>query len=277
MNIFLIILLVISCVILFYFVIKHLVTKKDILNRFKNGNVIVSGRKGYGKDLLFQYVINKRKSGYFSNLDYGGCYHNIAVKDLELSPNDYNHFIKGEIKQINKNEEMEGHDIYLSDSGVYLPSQFDSTIQKVYPSLSIFFALNRHLYNNGMHLNAQRLDRIFKSLREQADSYILLRKRRIKIPFFIVIRTRVYEKYDSALQELEPLNSRFFNKYSKAEVDLYKAKHGYIKNGLLFISKRSLHYDSRAFHKILFGYDAPKKQKKDNYIDNNEIIESEVQ
>ena len=267
----LVILLIVFGLVLIWLIYKHITTKHDILRRFKNGNVIVSGRKGYGKDVLFNYVINKRNDDYFANLNYGGNYHNISIKDIELTPNDYNNFIKGNIEKIPKNDPLEGKDIYISDAGVYLPSQFDSVIQKTYPSLSIFFALNRHLYNNGMHLNTQRLDRVFKSLREQADSYILIRKRVIKLPFFLIIRTRVYEKYDSAIQELEPLNSRFFNKYSKAEVDLYNAKHGYIKNGLLVIRKRSLHYDSRAFHEILFGYKAPTKIKKDN--NNDDVIE----
>ena len=271
--VFLYIGLVALAIFLIVIFIKHIMTKKDILTRFKTGNVIVSGRKGYGKDVLFQYVINCRKDSYFSNLDYGNDFNSISPRDLELKPNDYNHFIKGEIQLVQKNGALEGKDIYLSDSGVYLPSQFDSTIQKTYPSLSIFFALNRHLYNNGMHLNAQRLDRIFKSLREQADSYILIRKRVIKLPFFLVLRTTTYDKYDSALQELQPVNARMFNKYSKAEMDLYKAKHGLIRNGLLIVRKKSLHYDSRAFHEILFGVKAPSNKKKN--IDEDLAISSQ--
>ena len=264
MKVLFVIFCIVGAITLLYFVLVHFRTKKEILNRFKNGNVIVSGRKGTGKDLLFSAVINSRKDEYFSNLDYdeGEKYNNITFKEIELKPNDYNNFINGNITLINKNSKLEGHDIYISDAGCYLPSQFDSVLHKTYPSMPLFFALNRHLYNNGMHLNAQRLDRIWKSLREQADTYILIRKRRLSLPFFFVVFTTVYDKYESALHELSPLNSRLFNKFSKAEKDKFKATNGYIHNGLIFIRKKSLKYDCRAFHQVIFGESAPQIKKK---------------
>lgn len=258
---------------LLYCFFVHRRTKRDIISRFKTGNVIVEGPKGTGKDVLFGYVINSRKDDYYANLDYtnGERFSSIAPKQLDLNPNTYDNFINGNVKVIEKIEGMEGKDIYFSDGGVIFPSQADSTLHKIYPGLPIFFALNRHLYNNGMHINTQRLDRVWKSLREQADCYILIRRRRLKLPFFIVIYTRVYEDYNSALQRLSPVNSRMFNKFSKAEVDLYKAKHGYIKNGFLFVPKRKLKYDSRAFHEVMFGSKAPTNIKKKKSFEENDI------
>lgn len=257
------IVLIIVSIFLIYCLVTHCTTKKEIVNRFRTGNCIVSGRKGYGKDVLFSSVINKRKDDYYANLDYtdNDKFNLIAPKQLELSPNTYENFINGNITQIKKIEGLEGKDIYFSDGGCIFPSQADSILHKAYPSLPLFFALNRHLYNNGMHINAQRLDRIWKALREQADTYILIRKRRLKLPFFIVIFTTIYDKYESALHELNPLKSRMFNKFSKAEMDKYKASNGYIRNGFIFVRKKSLKYDSRAFHKIIFGFSAPQVKR----------------
>ena len=260
MKVIIIIGLIILGIALIVIVFKDLTTTARIKGAFEHGSVIVYGRKGYGKDILFQYIINQRKKRYFSNLNYGGDYHHIDMTEMELGDNSCHNFISGDIKQVEKNNALEGCDIYLSDSGVYLPSQFDSYLHKVYPSLPISYALSRHLWNNGIHCNAQALGRIWKSLREQADYYVFLRKRCLKLPFFIVLFTTEYHKYESALNELQPMKSTLFNKYSKAEMDLYKAKHGFIKNGLLIVRKSTLKYDTRAFHKIIYGEEAPQKE-----------------
>lgn len=260
MQVIVIILLIALAIFLLVVLIKHFTTKSRLKTAFINGSCCVYGRKGFGKDVLFAEMIKARNEKYFSNLNYGYDYEHIDIKELELKPNDYHHFINGEIEKVEKNEKLEGHDIYLSDAGIYLPSQFDSYLHKVYPSLPIFYALSRHLYNNGIHANAQALGRIWKALREQADYYILMRKRCLKLPFFIVLFTTEYVRYESAQLELAPMKSTIFNKYSKAEVEQYKARHGDIKNGLLIVPKWHLKYDSRAFHEIIFKNKAPRKE-----------------
>jgi len=254
MKVFIIILLIGLAILLLVFAVKHFMTKSRIKSAFKNGNVIVTGRKGFGKDILFQSVINWRKEEYLSNLNYGGKFNPFNIKELELTPNTYNNFVKGDITHVKKDDKFEKTDIYISDAGIYLPSQADYLLHKTYPSLPITYAINRHLYNNGLHVNAQRIERIWKALREQADYFVLMRKRCLKLPFFIVLFTTEYDRYESARQELAPMGGHLFNKYSKAEKDLFKANHGYVKNGLLIIPKWKLKYDSRAFHEIVFGY-----------------------
>lgn len=250
---------------LLYVFITHYFTSRRIIKAFVEGNVIVSGRKRYGKDILFQYVIKKRDDQYFANYSYGGDYNHIDAKELELTPNTYNEFIKGEVVKLKKDDRLEGKDIYFSDGGIIFPSQADSTLHKYYPSLPITYALTGHLWNNGIHVNTQRLERLWKALREQADYFVLIRKRRLILPFFIVVFTTEYEKYESAKQELSPLGSRLFNKYSKAEMDKYKAEHGFIKNGFILVPKWIIKYNTRAYHEIIFGEEAPKK-KKINYF-----------
>lgn len=260
-NAIIIILLIALGIFFLYCLITHFLTSNRLKRAFKEGNVVVTGRKGHGKDLLFQYIIRSLKSPYFSNISYGGDYTHIDPKELELTPNTYNNFIKGEVVTIEKNENLEGHDVYFSDAGVIFPSQADSTLHKTFPSLPISYALSRHLWNNGIHCNAQRMERIWKALREQADYYVFIRKRRLNLPFFLVVFTTEYTKYESALHELNPLGSRLFNKYSKAEKDKYKAEHGFIQNGFVIIPKWYIKYDSRAYHEIMYGEKAPRKEK----------------
>ena len=255
-----IILLVALAIFLLVIAYKHFTTKKRIKNAFVSGSVMTSGRKRFGKDVLHQAVINWRKETYFANINYGGDYHHIEMKDLLLGDNDYKSFIDGKVTKCDKINKLEGHDIYISDGGVYLPSQMDSYLHKIYPSFPITYALSGHMYNNGIHVNTQRLDRVWKALREQADYFVRMRKRCLILPFVIVLFTTEYDKYESAVQELSPMKSTLFNKYSKAEKELYKAQHGFIKDGLLIVSKRSLHYDTRAFHKVIFGEEAPRKE-----------------
>ena len=260
MGIILIIGLIIVAIVLIVTIVRHLLTKTRIKGAFENGNVIVSGRKGYGKDVLFNAVINWRKKTYHSNLNYGGDYKPFDIKELEITPNTYNNFINGNIDKVKKDDTFEESDIYISDGGVYLPSQADYLLHKTYPSLPITYALNRHMFNNGIHVNAQRIERIWKALREQADYFVLMRKRPLKLPFFLVLFTTEYDRYESAKKELQPMKNTLLNKYSKAEKDLFTANNGFVKNGIIIVRKRSLHYDSRAFHEIIYGYKAPRKE-----------------
>ena len=93
----LVISLIIAFVLLFVtiFFIKNHLKVKEMIKEFKRSNVIVFGKKGTGKDLVFNYVINKRKETYYSNIDYGGDYKYIETKDLTTG-NTYVDFINNE-------------------------------------------------------------------------------------------------------------------------------------------------------------------------------------
>ena len=247
-----IILLVLALLIAFiWFLYVCISTKNRIVREFKHCNVIVFGKKGNGKDLLFQKVINSRKDTYFSNISYGGDYNNISLNQISVSPNTYETFINNKITKIDKNDLMENKDIYISDAGVYLPSQYDTKLYKSFPSLPIFYALSRHLYNNNVHVNTQNLSRVWKALREQADYYIKCRGV-LNLGFGLLIKTTEYEKYESALNSVEPIKALLFNKINKADIQQYVATNGFIKKGFVFIFKKQINYDTRAFSKIIF-------------------------
>lgn len=232
--------------------------KKRLCARFRANNVIVFGRKGKGKDLIFQEVIHKRGERYRANIDYG--YKLVEIIDgryCNVDPNTYVDFIEGSVQKIEKKPDSEGVDVYFSDAGIMFPSQMDSALHKRFPSFPIYYALSRHLYGNNVHCNTQALPRVWKALREQADYYVRA-DGIIKLPFVIVARFTTYTKYETACRDEDVAKTRLFNKFSKAETDTLNASRGEVKKGFFFIRKRSIKYDTRYFHRVLFGRRAPK-------------------
>lgn len=230
-------------------IIKNSLVNRNTLWNFKHCNVIVAGKKGSGKDLLFQWVINKRKDFYYSNISYGRKHKVITIKEVSCMPNTYYTMINNKVEK-QPHLFKEKKDIYISDIGNFLPSYMDSTLYKYFPSMPLFYSLSRHLYNNNVHCNTQNIERGWKALREQADFYIQV-KRTYKLPFLLITKYYSYDRYDSAKQNLLPIRTRLMNKYSKAEVDIYRATNGDIQKGYIIQFKKRVKYDTRAFEKIL--------------------------
>lgn len=227
-----------------------------ISKQFEKNNVIVFGKKGSGKDILFSAVIKKRACPHYSNIEYyKGKTEVKPLNYLSVEPNVYSDFIDGKISVIDK-KISERVDYYLSDGGVYLPSQYDNILSKKYPSLPIFYALSRHLGNMNIHVNVQNLNRLWVKLREQADCYIRT-KSTVNLGFWLLVNTYVYENYNDALELLKPIKKTIKGDASKVE----ESSRGMIEKRCLLVPKRWLEYDSRYFHKVIYGKDAPKKKK----------------
>lgn len=239
----------IGLLVLIAFLIKNHAVKSNALWHFKHCNVIVAGKKGSGKDLLFQWVINKRRKPYYANISYGGKYKHISLQDVSVKPNSYINLVNEDITK-SKHTIIEKSDIYISDIGNFLPSYMDSKLYQLFPSMPIFYSLSRHLYNNNVHCNTQNIERGWKALREQADFYIIV-KRTWKILGLFITKFYTYDRYESAKQHLLPIKTRLINKYSKAQVDLYNASNGDIRVGYILQFKHRLKYDTRAFEKLL--------------------------
>ena len=225
----------------------------------KKNNVIVYGHKGKGKDLIFQWM-TPRKKPYVSNTDYGGDQIPLNLTLMTDINNDFRDFINGDVHKANKIEKLEGVDWYISDSGVYLPSNEDAYLHKMYKSFPILFALSRHLYNSNIHCNIQELDRLWKPIREQAD-YYLRAIGTLKLPFLVVVRVIGYDNYNDAVAKLSPIKIKLFDKReSKAQKEIANSSRGEISKFFIVIPKWRIHYDTRAFHKIVFKEEAPKKE-----------------
>lgn len=146
---------------------------------------------------------------------------------------------------------MEGKDIYISDCGVYLPSQFDTTLHKTYKGLPIYYALSRHLYNNNIHTNVQNLEREWKALRELGDTFIWCRNT-INIFGILITEIYIYEKYETAMNRTLPLEVNILDSDDNLQKKQFDATNGNIEKMYLFNFVKDLKYDTRAFAKKVF-------------------------
>lgn len=262
-TIIVIVILVITFIISVIF-IKNSIVLSDILHHFKKGNCIVYGKKGCGKDLLTQWVIKKRGCDYWSNINYGYKFHPITTGCLSVAPNTFENFIDNDIKKPKVNRLFENEDIYLSDVGVYLPSQYDSLLHKKFPSFPIYYALSRHLASHNIHANTQNLERAWKALREQADFFIRCKKT-FKLLGLLITTGYTYEEYNSAKLNLLPFPKPLIeSKESKSLREQFNATNGQIQKFFVIQKIKNIKYDTRAFEKIVYG-DEPRLIRKDIY------------
>ena len=233
--------------------------RKEILRAFERTNVIVFGKKGTGKDLTFAWVVRKRRRKHYSNIIYDERTELRSVADFTIAPNDYRNLINGEYTVIPKTNE-EGVDFYISDGGILLPSQYHSELDKKYPSFPAYYALSRHLANANIHVNVQNLTRIWDKIREQADSYFRVRGT-FHLGRLFFTSMVYYEDYNAAKQGLRPFKCGVMSSKEKRALQAdFDAKNGLIKTLWLvqWLPKES--YDSRIYHRFIYGRKAPKRR-----------------
>ena len=244
--------------------------EQELIKCFTEENCILFGAKGAGKDLIFNKVINCREQQCYANIPYNKELCVVKdIRDLSVAPNDYKNILNDDIKIIPKiNKEC--CDYYISDGGIFLPSQYSGELVKNYPSLPIYYALSRHLTNSNIHINTQYLGRVWDKLREQAAYYIrALHTTKLSITFgkganrrehgVLITSFIVYDNYQSALSKMRPFeNKRLFegSEGAAAKAD-FLAKHGNIKEYKIIQYIGNVHYDSRHFHKRFYGYNSP--------------------
>lgn len=228
---------------------------KTIIKQFIRGNVSVCGLRGDGKDMLIANVIIRRDKPYVSNVDYGGQHFDLDFSELDIGQNTYKHFISNCVNQY-VYPFPDGTDIYLSDAGVYFPSQYCNELNKLYPHFAVFQALSRHVGDCNFHFNVQNLNRVWDKIREQSDIYILCRGCKV-VHGVVFQRVTIYDRYQSALERQRPLQLPrpvFTNKETrmmrKIQLAQYEATHGMIRDGILIYRNRSK-YDTRRFKKML--------------------------
>lgn len=217
---------------------------KKIIRLFKRGNVCVTGLRGTGKDVLFGNVIARRYEDYVSNLDYGGFYHVLDLEKMNLK-NSYKEFISGNVNQFIWGY-PDGADVYLSDAGVYFPSQYCNELNKAYPGVISYQALSRQVSLNNFHMNAQNLNRCWDKLREQSDIYIRCRYCFVFLGFVIQGIT-IYDKYQSCVDRVNPcrVHVPLFNAPARMQAKTYRDNffnvHGSVKNRFLLYRNKSKH------------------------------------
>ena len=99
-------LLVLSSIALIILIVKCIKGKRFLIRQFERCNCIVFGKKGTGKDLLFNAVINGRKKPCYANIPYNEKFCEVKqIKDFSVSPNTYENFLNDDIKVIDKKNE----------------------------------------------------------------------------------------------------------------------------------------------------------------------------
>lgn len=231
-------------------------------NVFSRGSVQVCGQRGRGKDLLMANVACRSRS-YYSNVDYGGNFHPLDFDALDTH-NTFEDLISHNITPYVYPYE-EGADIFISDCGIYFPSQYDTLLDKKYPRLPQFFALSRQLALASVHTNTQALGRVWKKMREQSDCYCLCRwvyKPLVKYGL-VIQKVTLYDRYSSAEQGVTPFSLPKPAILSPKEVKLnyeiekqrYKQNYGEVTDVLLVYRNKST-YDTRFFKGLLEGTQA---------------------
>lgn len=235
-----------------------------IIKLFKQGNVCVYGLRGTGKDMLTANVVARRRQPYISNMNYvakRSLYIPLSFDKLDVK-NNYNSLISDDIVPY-EYPYPDGCDIYISDCGVYFPSQYCGRLDNDYKNFPVFQALSRHLGDCNFHINTQALGRVWNKIREQSDTYILCNWCKV-FRNLVFQSVTVYEKYDAAENKVLPYvhnrppfmaSSEVRAQYLARDNDAYNAylnKYGKVKKILLIYVNKSK-YDTRLFKKILGG------------------------
>lgn len=232
---------------------------KKIKRLYEKHAVSVSGMIGSGKDMLTANIIERRRLPHVSNCNYNALTIPYNYEALCCGENTYKNFVEDKLQKY-EFPYFDGCDIYLSDCGVYFPSQFCNELNRDYKYLPTFMALSRQLGKCHVHFNAQNLNRVWDKIREMADVYIRCKKCFVLFKGKIVIQTiTIYDKYESCVSRLNPCRVRtplLCSKEKKMQIDMYKDNfyntNGKVKNRILIYWNKS-DYDTRYFKTLLKG------------------------
>lgn len=239
--------------------LKYKEDKDFIMRAFGRGNIIAEGSKGSGKDLLFSYIANN-VGPHYANIRYNDYTELRDVSFFNLDPNNFSSFINGKIT-VTPKMFKEGYDFFVSDAGVILPSHADPELKSLFPSFPIVYALGRQLANMNIHCNSQSYERIFKPLREQADGFFRCHTTQIKRRFGVTIATTeitFYESERGIAARLVPYDKGVFApEWQKEQAADQYHKYGTVRALVLLQILEPDGYDSRAYHRKVYGINAP--------------------
>lgn len=225
---------------------------------YENHSVACCGMKGSGKDMLTSNVVVRRKLPYACNIDYtqDGRFIPLDFSVMRTS-NSWQNFVDGRIIPYNC-PLPERADIYISDAGIYLPSQYCNEINRRYPDIATFMAIQRHINLGKTHYNCQNLNRVFDKIREMCDVYIYCEWCKVLFGRIVIQSVIVYDKAQSCQDRVKPPRLSSFgiikSKEAETQKDIYLDNHhnvhGLCKRRLLIYWNKS-NYDTRHFKKLL--------------------------
>lgn len=238
----------------------RLATISAIVRLFERGNVCVTGLRGRGKDLLMGNVIARRNKPYVSNLDYtaNDNFIPLDISDIDCGENTYRQLLEGNVTYYSCPYDY-GTDVYLSDAGIYFPSQYCGELNKYFPYMPVYQALSRQINRANFHVNTQNLGRVWDKIREQSDTYLTANWCYYFKPFNLVFQivTR-YDKASSCQDRVHPCRIRpsGFNREARVQAEIYRDKffntYGDVQRYFLIYRNRSKH-DTYYFEKLFQG------------------------
>lgn len=238
---------------------------RPLVRLFEHYSVSVSGDKGSGKDLITNNVIARRRLPHVSNLPTNlPDYFPFEYDKIDLKCT-YKDLVSGNVPHYVFPYPM-GTDIYLSDCGVYYPSQFCNELNRDYKSLPTFLGLSRQLGNCRVHQNTQSCNRVFDKIREQCDRYVRCRKT-LKLPFgYFITFTTEYDRYDSCEARIRPcrvpigsIMSPESRMMSRVARDQFYNQHGSVKDHI-YIYRNKAKYDTLYFGELFGGDEFAEKR-----------------
>lgn len=267
--------IIILLIVGFVYLVAFLNTSKFLKN--SSGNGIIYGGRGRGKGLLTQ-IKAKHLKKYYSNVPMGYDFLEFEPKEYfnSIAPNTNINAIDNDINIVKKLEKFEAIPILFDDTAVYAPNFMDSTLKKVYPSMPLMLAINRHLYNHYMIITVQDRERPYKILKELQSDFSMKALKTSgfglfwrSIPIlrnYVRVKYRYYEEVKSAEAGVLPFKAKNvtgealkhgYLTAGQATKEQFEAMHGLVYHGSAWIKKSNLKYDTRYFHQVFFNEKAP--------------------
>lgn len=244
-------------------IVEMVTFTKLIKTYYEKGDVCVVGEKGAGKDMFTANIIARRKLDYVSNTEYQRKgkiplkRYALDFAALDVGGNTYKEFISGDVKYYEYPYPI-GCDVYISDVGVYLPSQYCNELNRDYKNLATLCALSRQL-GFRIHTNCQNIGRIYDKIREQSRTYITALGCKV-IPIgktqLVIQKIRISEKYESCANNVPMLKLPWYVKIGsdRTMAMLYKLnyqiQHGKITEHTLIYFNKS-NYNTNIFKDML--------------------------
>ena len=228
-----------------------------IVKLFENHSVCVTGMKGSGKDLLMANVIEARGGYNCSNVPYNSKTVPIKLSALDCGGATFKRLSEG-VETSWEYPYPYGVDIYISDVGVYMPSQYCSELNRLYPCLPTFMQLSRQIANIRVHTNTQNLGRCWDKIRELSDCYLYCEWCKY-LPCNIVVQSVIeYDKASSCQDRVKPCRVRSPSIFQPPEVrenlamyhDKFFNTYGTVRRHILVYINNST-YDTNYFRTLL--------------------------
>lgn len=236
-----------------------------ITRLFDKYSVSICGSKGSGKDLVTANVIARRRKPYVSNMDYNvrAKWYPFEYNALDVGGNTYKNFISGEVNPYTF-PYPDGTDVYISDAGIYFPSQYNGELNRDYKEFPTFMAISRHVGDCRVHINSQNPNRTWDKIREQNDYWLRCKRSYVLFGKICITTLTEYDKYESALARVRPCRVRtplLGNKVARMQAQIYRDQfynqHGIVRNRLLIYWNKSK-YNTRQFKEIMNTNEHPQ-------------------